>query len=61
MEKPIPLEKNCFKDKVSDFFDWHLFYSFGNIYGIHYQKVKKKKKTWLLKKKKQEKENGDNK
>ena len=51
MEKPIPLEKNCFKDKVSDFFDWHLFYSFVNIYGIHYQKVKKKK----------EKENGDNK
>ena len=59
MEKPIPLEKNCFKDKVSDFFDWHLFYSFVNIYGIHYQKVKKKKD--LIVEKKKEKENGDNK
>ena len=60
MEKPIPLEKNCFKDKVPDFFDWHLFYSFVNIYGIHYQKVKKKKGSDCWKKRK-EKENGDNK
>ena len=36
-----------FKDKVSDLFDWHLFYSVGNIQDIHgYIRKTKQAKKW---------------